>query len=82
MEGALPTGNFGSKTRERFEVLKEFTQGGPLMCAEFWVGWCLLPNLRRKLYLGYVSHLSKDFLITIIFLRETGPIFSWERSVC
>ena len=39
VEGALPTGNFGSKTRERFEVLKEFTQGGPLMCAEFWVGW-------------------------------------------
>ncbi|MDE7351809.1 MAG: beta-galactosidase [Acetatifactor sp.] len=39
VEGALPTGNFGSKTRERFEVLKQFTQGGPLMCAEFWVGW-------------------------------------------
>ena len=39
VEGALPTGNFGSKTRERFEVLREFTQGGPLMCAEFWVGW-------------------------------------------
>lgn len=39
VEGALPTGNFGSKTRERFEVLKKFTQGGPLMCAEFWVGW-------------------------------------------
>lgn len=39
VDGALPTGNFGSKTRERFEVLKKFTQGGPLMCAEFWVGW-------------------------------------------
>lgn len=39
VEGAFPTGNFGSKTRERFEVLKKFTQGGPLMCAEFWVGW-------------------------------------------
>lgn len=39
VKGALPTGNFGSKTSERFQVLKKFTQGGPLMCAEFWVGW-------------------------------------------
>lgn len=44
VEGALPTGNFGSNTRERFgimkkHVLKEYGKGGPLMCAEFWVGW-------------------------------------------
>ena len=26
-------------TEERFNVIKEYTQGGPLMCAEFWVGW-------------------------------------------
>lgn len=39
VEGALVTGNFGSRTRERFETLKKFTNGGPLMCAEFWVGW-------------------------------------------
>lgn len=39
VEGALVTGNFGSRTRERFEILKKFTNGGPLMCAEFWVGW-------------------------------------------
>ena len=39
IEGALPTGNFGSKTEERFEILKDYTNGGPLMCAEFWVGW-------------------------------------------
>ena len=38
LEGALPTGNFGSKTEERFEVLKKYTDGGPLMCTEFWVG--------------------------------------------
>lgn len=38
-EGVLPTGNFGSKTIEKFEVLKNHTNGGPLMCAEFWVGW-------------------------------------------
>ncbi len=37
--GVLPTGNFGSKTEERFEVLKKYTKGGPLMCTEFWVGW-------------------------------------------
>lgn len=35
----LPTGNFGSRTTERFEVLKKYVKNGPLMCAEFWVGW-------------------------------------------
>lgn len=39
VEGALPTGNFGSNTRERFEILKKHVKGGPLMGAEFWVGW-------------------------------------------
>ncbi len=39
IEGALPTGNFGSRTEERFEILKKYTDGGPLMCTEFWVGW-------------------------------------------
>lgn len=39
LKGALPTGNFGSRTEERFEVLGEYTAGGPLMCTEFWVGW-------------------------------------------
>ncbi len=39
VEGALPTGNFGSKTKEKFKVLEKHVNGGPLMCAEFWVGW-------------------------------------------
>lgn len=39
MCGVLPTGNFGSRTEERFATLSEYTQGGPLMCTEFWVGW-------------------------------------------
>lgn len=39
VEGALPTGNFGSHTQERFGALKRYTKGGPLMCTEFWVGW-------------------------------------------
>ncbi len=39
LDGVLPTGNFGSKTEERFGLLKEYTDGGPLMCTEFWVGW-------------------------------------------
>ncbi|MCI8443071.1 MAG: beta-galactosidase [Provencibacterium sp.] len=38
-EGALPTANFGSQAAERFSVLREHTQGGPLMCTEFWIGW-------------------------------------------
>lgn len=39
LKGVLPTGNFGSRTEERFAVLKKYTDGGPLMCTEFWVGW-------------------------------------------
>lgn len=39
LPGVLPTGNFGSKTEERFAVLEKYTEGGPLMCTEFWVGW-------------------------------------------
>lgn len=39
VEGAHPTGNFGSRTKERFGVLAPYAKGGPLMCAEFWVGW-------------------------------------------
>lgn len=39
LPGALPTGNFGSRTEERFDVLRPYTEGGPLMCTEFWVGW-------------------------------------------
>lgn len=39
MEGVLPTGNFGSRTEERFGTLAKYTNGGPLMCTEFWVGW-------------------------------------------
>lgn len=39
LPGVLPTGNFGSRTEERFKVLQKYTDGGPLMCTEFWVGW-------------------------------------------
>ena len=39
LPGVLPTGNFGSKTEERFSLLSRYTDGGPLMCTEFWVGW-------------------------------------------
>lgn len=39
VNGILPTGNFGSRTEERFNTLSEYTEGGPLMCSEFWVGW-------------------------------------------
>ncbi|MDD6174558.1 MAG: beta-galactosidase [Firmicutes bacterium] len=31
--------NFGSRTGEAFEKLREFDPGKPLMCGEFWNGW-------------------------------------------
>ncbi|MCM1479246.1 MAG: beta-galactosidase [Muribaculaceae bacterium] len=40
VEGALPTGNFGSAAEWQFGQMKKFTgDGKPLMCMEFWDGW-------------------------------------------
>ncbi len=39
----FPTANFGSRSKEQLENLKEFMKdnniNGPLMCMEFWIGW-------------------------------------------
>ncbi|MEG0774191.1 beta-galactosidase [Clostridium sp.] len=41
--GTLPaiykTANFGSRTEEAFNKLREYEKEGPLMCMEFWNGW-------------------------------------------
>lgn len=40
VEGALPTGNFGSAAEWQFGQMKKFIgDGKPLMCMEFWNGW-------------------------------------------
>lgn len=39
VKGALPTGNFGSKGKAQFEIMKKKIGDRPLMCMEFWVGW-------------------------------------------
>ena len=43
LNGALPTGNFGSHARPLFanmkRMMKKTGNRGPLMCMEFWVGW-------------------------------------------
>ncbi len=39
IDGVFPTANFGSRTREAFEVLQKYNDGGPCMCTEFWIGW-------------------------------------------
>ncbi|MDE7029373.1 MAG: beta-galactosidase [Lachnospiraceae bacterium] len=39
LDGIHVTGNFGSRTKDRFAVIEPYAKGGPLMCAEFWVGW-------------------------------------------
>ena len=38
-KNVLPTANFGSKSESQLETLSKYTNGGPLMCMEFWVGW-------------------------------------------
>ncbi len=40
LEGALPTGNFGSNCEKQFKVMEpQMSRKGPLMCMEFWAGW-------------------------------------------
>lgn len=40
VDGALPTGNFGSGAEWQFGQMEKFIGGGkPLMCMEFWDGW-------------------------------------------
>ena len=39
IEGVLQTGNFGSKTKQQFGIMKQKIGDRPLMCMEFWVGW-------------------------------------------
>ncbi len=39
VEGVLQTGNFGSKGKEQFSVMRKKIGDKPLMCMEFWVGW-------------------------------------------
>lgn len=40
VEGALPTGNFGSSAKWQFSEMKRFIgDDKPLMCMEFWNGW-------------------------------------------
>lgn len=85
LPGVLPTGNFGSRTEERFQVLKEYTNGGPLMCAEFWVGWFdhwgngghmrgnleeSVKDLDKMLELGHVS----------IYMFEGGTNFGFMNG--
>lgn len=39
IDGVLQTGNFGSKGKAQFAVMREKIGNRPLMCMEFWVGW-------------------------------------------
>lgn len=39
IEDVLQTGNFGSRGREQFGIMRRKIGDKPLMCMEFWVGW-------------------------------------------
>ncbi|MDX3451052.1 beta-galactosidase [Streptomyces sp. ME02-8801-2C] len=39
LPGVLTTGTFGSKVAASLEQLRAHQPEGPLMCAEFWIGW-------------------------------------------
>ncbi|WP_030674754.1 glycoside hydrolase family 35 protein [Streptomyces cellulosae] len=39
LPGTLSTGTFGSRVDEHLAALRAHQPEGPLMCAEFWIGW-------------------------------------------
>ncbi|WP_331772324.1 beta-galactosidase (plasmid) [Embleya sp. NBC_00888] len=39
LPGVLATGTFGSNVTRNLERLRTHQSSGPLMCAEFWIGW-------------------------------------------
>lgn len=39
LSGLLRTATFGSRSRERLQILRRHQPTGPLMCSEFWDGW-------------------------------------------
>ncbi|MGW0331094.1 beta-galactosidase [Streptomyces sp. NPDC003011] len=39
LPGTLSTGTFGSRIDEHLAALRAHRPDGPLMCAEFWIGW-------------------------------------------
>lgn len=58
VEGALQTGNFGSKGKEQFKVIREKIGDKPLMCMEFWVGW--FDSWGEEHHIGAVDEHVKD----------------------
>ncbi len=39
LEDVLAAANYGSKTEEKFKIVKEVIKDKPFFCMEFWVGW-------------------------------------------
>ncbi|MET9693934.1 beta-galactosidase [Streptomyces sp. NPDC006514] len=39
LPGVLATANFGSRSAEHLATLRTARPSGPLLCAEFWIGW-------------------------------------------
>ena len=65
LEGALPTGNFGSNCEKQFKVMEpQMTKKGPLMCMEFWAGWFDAWGNKIKMR-SVLSMNKKDYEYTI-----------------
>ncbi|MGI5187492.1 glycoside hydrolase family 35 protein [Promicromonospora sp. CA-289599] len=66
--GGLPelhkTATFGSRTTERFEVLRRHQPTGPLMCMEFWNGWFDSWGLEHHLAPAEANAADLDDLLT------------------
>ena len=65
LEGALPTGNFGSNCEKQFKVMEpQMAKKGPLMCMEFWAGWFDAWGNKIKMR-SVLSMNKKDYEYTI-----------------
>ena len=65
LEGALPTGNFGSNCEKQFKVMEpQMSRKGPLMCMEFWAGWFDAWGNKIKMR-SVLSMNKKDYEYTI-----------------
>lgn len=65
LEGALPTGNFGSNCEKQFKVMEpQMSKKGPLMCMEFWAGWFDAWGNKIKMR-SVLSMNKKDYEYTI-----------------
>ena len=66
----LPTANFGSGAVSGFNELAKYTNGRPLMCMEFWIGW--FDTWRNEMHIKSDPEANKKELEDILRLGHVN----------